>query len=243
MTGALYIGTSGFAYPEWKPAFYPEDVKQADMLTYYAGRFSSVEINYTFRRFPSAKTLTRWAEQGPDGFRFALKANQRITHTRRLRDADTDVSDFLQLARLLGDNLGPILFQCPPTLQFDRGLIESFLAYLPPIAPYAMEFRHESWVAARDLLAENGVAWCTAETDSALVDRSSIPSEPFTYLRLRKESYTTEDIAAWATGIRKVLDSGRDVYAYFKHEDGAAAPRWSQELARVVDAQASDPNV
>src|SRR5688500_5902183 len=99
--GTLFVGTSGFAYPEWKGAFYPEDLKQADMLTYYAGRFPSVEINYTFRRFPAAKTLTRWAELGPEGFRFALKANQRITHTRRLRGADTDVSDFLQLARLL----------------------------------------------------------------------------------------------------------------------------------------------
>lgn len=232
--GALYVGTSGFAYPEWKPAFYPEDVKAADMLTYYAARFPSVEINYTFRRFPSAKTLTRWAEQGPDGFRFALKANQRITHTRRLRDADTDVSDFLQLARLLGDNLGPILFQCPPTLRFDRGLLESFLAYLPPLAPYAMEFRHESWAAARDLLAENGVAWCTAETDGVAVERASIPSEPFSYLRLRREDYTEEDLRAWADGIGKVLAEGRDVYAYFKHEDGAAAPGYAARLKSLV---------
>ena len=229
--GTLFVGTSGFAYPEWKPAFYPEDVKAADMLTYYAARFPSVEINYTFRRFPSAKTLTKWAEQGPEGFRFALKANQRITHTRRLRDADTDVSDFLQLARLLGDHLGPILFQCPPTLRFDRGLLESFLGYLPPLAPYAMEFRHESWGAARDLLAENGVAWCVAETDAASADRASIPAEPFAYLRLRREDYTDEDLRQWADGIGKVLGSGRDVYAYFKHEDGAAAPRYAEALA------------
>ena len=232
--GTLFVGTSGFAYPEWKPAFYPEDVKPADMLTYYAGRFPSVEINYTFRRFPSAKTLTRWAEQGPDGFRFALKANQRITHTRRLRDADTDVSDFLQLARLLGDNLGPILFQCPPTLQFDRGLLESFLAYLPPLAPYAMEFRHESWSAARDLLGEHGVAWCTAETDTTAVDRGAISSSPFAYLRLRREDYTEDDLREWADGIGKVLAEGRDVYAYFKHEDGAAAPRFADRLRTML---------
>ena len=234
MTGRLFVGTSGFAYPEWKPAFYPENLKQADMLTYYAGRFPSVEINYTFRRFPAAKTLTRWAELGPEGFRFALKANQRITHTRRLRGADTDVSDFLQLARLLGDHLGPILFQCPPTLQFDRGLIESFLAYLPPLAPYAFEFRHESWAEARDLLAENGVAWCTAETDIAEVDRSRIPSEPFAYLRLRRENYSDDDLRAWAEGIRPVLEAGREVYAYFKHEDGAAAPGFADRLRTLL---------
>ena len=233
---ALYVGTSGFAYPEWKPAFYPEDVKPADMLTYYAARFPSVEINYTFRRFPSAKTLARWAEQGPDGFRFALKANQRITHTRRLRDADTDVSDFLQLARLLGDHLGPILFQCPPTLQFDRGLLESFLAYLPPLASYAMEFRHESWSAARDLLAEHGVAWCTAETDTAAVDRGAISSSPFAYLRLRREDYTEDDLREWADGIGKVLAEERDVYAFFKHEDGAAAPRFADRLRDLLEA-------
>lgn len=231
----LFVGTSGFAYPEWKPAFYPEDLKQADMLAYYASRLHSVEINYSFRRFPAATTLTRWAEVAPEGFRFALKANRRITHTRRLRECDTDVSEFLQLCRLLGDHLGPILFQLPPTLQFDRGLLESFLGYLPPVAPYAMEFRHESWSAARDLLAEHGVAWCTAETGADEVGRASIPSEPFAYLRLRREDYSDEDIAAWAAGIRTVLDSGRDVYAYFKHEDGAAAPRWGQELARIVN--------
>jgi uncharacterized protein YecE (DUF72 family) len=237
--GRLFVGTSGFAYPEWKPAFYPEEVKQADMLPYYAERFPSVEINYTFRRFPSEKTLTRWAEQGPDGFRFALKANQRITHTRRLRDADGDVSDFLRLARLLGDHLGPILFQCPPTLQFDRGLIESFLGYLPPLAPYAMEFRHESWSAARDLLAENGVAWCTAETDAAELDRARVPSEPFAYLRLRREQYSEEDLRAWADGIRPVLEAGRDVYAYFKHEDGAAAPRFADRLRALLSTDRS----
>jgi uncharacterized protein YecE (DUF72 family) len=240
MTGKLYVGTSGFAYPEWKGVFYPEDLRAAEMLPFYASRLSSVEINYTFRRFPVEKTIKRWAGQAPEGFRLTLKANSRITHTKRLRDADADVAEFLERARLLGDHMGPILFQCPPTLQYDRGLIEAFLGYLPPLAPYAMEFRHESWVAARDLLAENGVAWCAAETDAAEMDRSSFPSEPFAYLRLRREDYPDEDIAAWANGIRSVLDLDRDVYAYFKHEDGAAAPRWALQLARIVTGQEND---
>jgi uncharacterized protein YecE (DUF72 family) len=234
VAGNLYVGTSGFAYKEWKGAFYPESLKDAEMLSFYATRLSSVEINYTFRRFPVEKTLKRWAEQAPDGFRLGLKAHGRITHTKRLRDADADVSEFLQRARLLGERLGPILFQCPPSLQFDRGLIESFLAYLPPIAPYAFEFRHESWAEARDLLAENRVAWCLAETDAAEADRSSIPSEPFAYLRLRREDYSDEDVSAWAAGIRTTLEAGRDVYAYFKHEEGAAAPRWAQHLQWLV---------
>ena len=234
VAGKLYVGTSGFAYKEWKGPFYPEDLKDAEMLSFYASRLSSVEINYTFRRFPAEKTLRRWAELAPAGFRFALKANQRITHFKRLRGADTDVSDFLQLSKLLGEHLGPILFQCPPSLQFDRGLIQSFLAYLPPIAPCAFEFRHESWLEARDLLAENGVAWCLAETDTAEVDRFSIPSEPFAYLRLRREDYSDEDVSAWAKGIGSVLEEGRDAFAYFKHEEGAAAPRWAERLAAAI---------
>src|SRR5437763_9048177 len=112
--GTLHLGTSGFAYPEWKGVFYPEDSKPRDMLPYYASRFRSVEINYTFRRQPSEKTLDTWREHTPEGFSFALKANQRITHTLRLRDADDSVSFFLDRVGRLGDRLGPILFQCPP---------------------------------------------------------------------------------------------------------------------------------
>ncbi|MGH2712213.1 MAG: DUF72 domain-containing protein [Actinomycetota bacterium] len=243
MTGKLFVGTSGFAYKEWKGHFYPEDLKDADMLSFYGSKLSSVEINYTFRRFPVEKTLRRWADLAPQGFRLALKAHGRITHTRRLKDCDTDVSEFLQLAKLLGEHLGPILFQCPPTLQYDRGLIESFLGYLPPVAPFAFEFRHESWDAARDLLAEHGVAWCTAETEAKAVDRSAIPSEPFAYLRLRLEDYSDEDIAEWAKGIASTLESGRDVYAYFKHEEGAAAPRFAQALQELLPRRAPGAEV
>ncbi len=234
MAGSLFVGTSGFAYPEWKGTFYPGDLKQADMLAFYASRLLSVEINYTFRRLPAETTLRRWAELAPDGFRFALKANQRITHFKRLRDAETDVSEFLQLSKLLGERQGPILFQCPPSLEFDRGLIEAFLAYLPPIAPYAFEFRHESWTAARDILAENGAAWCLAETDGSEIDRSSVPSEPFAYLRLRREDYSERDIGSWAEIVRPVLEAGRDAYVYFKHEEGAAAPRYAERLAALL---------
>jgi uncharacterized protein YecE (DUF72 family) len=236
VASTLYLGTSGFAYPEWTGPFYPESIDSDGMLPFYAGRFRSVEINYTFRRFPAEKTVRRWAERTPEGFRFALKANQRITHTRRLREVDRDVGDFLDRVRVMGERLGPILFQCPPTLEFDRGLIESFLGYLPPIAPYAMEFRHESWSEARDLLAEHGVAWCFAETDETPADAERIFSEPFAYLRLRREEYADEQLAGWATAIDGALAEGRDVYAYFKHEAGATAPRQAERLAALVSA-------
>lgn len=234
MTGKLFVGTSGFAYKEWKGHFYAKDLKDREMLPFYGSKLPSVEINYTFRRFPTETTCQRWYDLAPDGFRLALKAHGRITHTKRLRDAETDVSEFLGKVKLLGDHLGPILFQCPPTLQYDPELIESFLDHLPRVAPFAFEFRHESWNAAHDLLREHGVAWCTAETETQKADRLSIPAEPFAYLRLRLEDYTEEDIAEWAKGIAATLEDGKDVYAYFKHEEGAAAPRFAQQLQRLL---------
>jgi uncharacterized protein YecE (DUF72 family) len=238
MAGTLYLGTSGFAYGEWKGGFYPEDLKDADMLPFYAGRFPSVEINYTFRRSPAPKTLGRWAESTPDGFRFALKAHQRITHSRRLANADTEVSDFLDRARTLGERLGPILFQCPPSLRFDRPRLETFLAYLPPTFRYAMEFRHPSWDEARPLLDEQGVAWCFAETDDTPADASPVLSTPFAYLRLRKDEYTPEDLRAWSERIGRSLAEGGDVYAYFKHEGEAAAPRYAEALRALREGSA-----
>lgn len=231
MAGTLYVGTSGFAYKDWKGSFYPSDLKDADMLSHYARRLSSVEINYTFRRLPEESTLTRWREQTPDEFRLALKASQRITHWARLAGADEAVSTFLDRAKVLGERLGPILFQCPPTLRYDGGLIEAFLAYLPPTFRYAMEFRHPSWEEARHLLSEQGVAWCTAETDEN--EPGTFSPHPFGYLRLRKDEYDDAELGAWARRIRTALDDGRDVYCYIKHEGRDAAQR-ATRLAELV---------
>jgi uncharacterized protein YecE (DUF72 family) len=238
VAGTLYVGTSGFAYSEWRGSFYPDDLKDADMLPFYSGRLPSVEINYTFRRFPAPKTVETWRDRTPEGFRFALKANQRITHTRRLAGADADVSDFLDRARVMGERMGPILFQCPPSLRFDRARLESFLAYLPPTFRYAMEFRHPSWEEAQPLLAEQGVAWCWAETEETEPDVEPVLSSPFAYLRLRKEDYAEADVARWAGRIRDALSSGSDVYAYFKHEEGTAAPRYAERLVALAGVPA-----
>jgi uncharacterized protein YecE (DUF72 family) len=231
--GTLRVGTSGFAYKEWKGPFYPAGLPDRAMLGHYATRFPTVEINYTFRRQPSPTTLEGWREQTPEGFSFGLKAHQRITHTLRLADADEAVSRFLEAVRALGDRLGPILFQCPPNLPFDRRRIESFLAYLPPTFRYAMEFRHPSWEEAKPILAGQGVAWCAAETDEASV--AEFPTEPFVYLRLRKTEYQDEELASWAKRIRPIVGSGTDVYAYLKHEDKGAGPIWAERLRDLVD--------
>jgi len=214
---AFVLGTSGYAYDEWMGGvFYPEGLKKKDQLRYFASRFDSVEINYTFRRYPSEKTLDTWVEETPPGFLFTLKANQQITHWRRLADAAEPVERFMGLARRLGDRLGVVLFQCPPNLAFDRDVVSGFLDLLPEGCRYAMELRHPSWEDARDLLRERAVAWCTAETgdQSAAVDSF----DPFCYLRMRKEQYTEEELAALAARVRTGMESGHDVFCYFKHE-------------------------
>jgi len=239
MSGTLYLGTSGFAYPAWKHGvFYPEGLRDREMLAYYASRFPSVEINYTFRRFPTERTLATWREQTPEGFRFALKANQRITHVRRLADADEDVRDFLERSRVLGDRLGVVLYQCPPSLRYDRRLIEAFVGYLPPEPRTAIEFRHPSWREARELLLEHGIAWCVAETDERDPEPEDLSFEPFGFLRLRRSAYTDDELALWAERIRATLEAGRDVFCYFKHEDEGASPRMAERLARLVDGHA-----
>jgi uncharacterized protein YecE (DUF72 family) len=235
MAGTLYLGTSGFSYDAWKHGvFYPEGLKNREMLSYYASVFPSVEINYTFRRFPTEKSLATWRDQTPDHFRFTLKANQRITHFKRLRDADEDVRDFLEAARVLGDRLGTVLYQCPPSLTFDRELIEAFVGYLPPQPRAAMEFRHPSWLEARDLLLDQGVAWCVAETDENDPGPEDLSWEPFGFLRLRKTEYTDDELAGWAKRIRPVLGAGHDVYCYFKHEDDGASTRMAERLRNAI---------
>ena len=212
--------------------FYPVGLKAREMLPYFASRFGSVEVNYTFRRQPSERTLAAWRAATPPGFAFTLKAHHMITHRHRLADAEEPVRTFLDRAHLLGDRLGVILFQCPPTLRFDAELLDEFVKVLPEGGRYAMEFRHPSWDEARGFLADRGIAWCTAETN----ERRAGPDSwaPFGYLRLRKESYTDEELVHWAERIRRGLDEGHDVYCYFKHEEKGIGPVYAERLAQLL---------
>lgn len=241
MAGTLYLGTSGFAYEEWRHGvFYPEGVTASRMLSHYATVFGSVEINYSFRRFPSEATLRTWLAQTPETFRFTLKANQRITHGRRLRDVGADVADFLARARELGERLGPILFQLPPNLEYDGSLLEEFLGLIPSDVRAAIEFRHPSWRAAWDALASRGIARCVADTDDEPADNTELSWLPFGYLRLRRTDYSEPELALWASRLREALDGGADVYCYFKHEDSAAGPRMAEELRGLLVAERTD---
>jgi len=235
MAGTLYLGTSGFGYDEWRHGvFYPEGLPSSRMLSYYATLFRSVEINYTFRKFPSQKVLTSWLQQTPEGFRFTLKANQRITHVRRLREVAGDVRAFMTEAAVLGERLGPVLFQCPPTVEYDESLLAAFADGLPPGVAAVMEFRHASWRAAWTFLAERQIARCVADTDDAAAAEDDLVWQPFGYLRLRRADYSDSELAVWARRIQTALDHGSDVYCYFKHEDSAAGPRMARRLEQLV---------
>lgn len=233
----LFVGTSGFSYAEWKPEFYPADLKPAQFLGFYAQRFPSVEINNTFYRSPTEKLLTTWREQTPGDFVFTLKAPQRITHMQRLRDADESVSYFLNTARALEHRLGCILFQCPPTLKADVDLLERFFGGLPgePFR-FAMEFRHDSWNApeVHDLMRRCGVAWCTADSEEkpATLVRTA---GSHVYMRLRGLNYTDEDLHGWAKTTRAALDDGADAYVYFKHEDDPSGVRFGLRFRELVE--------
>jgi uncharacterized protein YecE (DUF72 family) len=237
MSGTLYVGTSGFSYTEWKPEFYPAELKSKDFLRYFASQFQSVEINATFYRAPTEKTLRTWSEQTPDDFRFSLKAPRRITHEQRLRETDETLEYFLRTTKALAGRLGMILFQCPPSLHYEATLLDAFLARLPggDEFRFAMEFRHASWEAdeVRTKLADNGVAWCVADTDER--DAPMIrTAERFTYLRLRKLTYDEMGLAAWAGRVREALEDGIDAYVYFKHEDDPSGVRFARRFRELI---------
>lgn len=235
MSGRLFVGTSGFAYKEWKGDFYPEGTKDKEMLAYYSTVLSSVEINYTFRRMPAETTCNGWREQAADGFLITLKASQRITHYKRLIEVGEDVDEFVRLARLLGDKLGTILFQLPPNFAYNRDVLRGFLATLSPVARYAMEFRHDSWKDSEvtEALSEAGVAVCAAETEDKTLEEIPVIA-PHAYLRLRKEEYSSEELSNWARRIAPLLEKGTDVFCYFKHEGGGVGPAYALALEREV---------
>lgn len=231
---AYWIGTSGYSYPEWKGSFYPETLPAARMLPYYAERFSTVEINTTFYRLPTARLVAGWAEQTPPRFRFTLKAPRRITHDARLRGVDELVRVFSEVAATLGVRLGVLLFQLPPSLRKDLPLLDAFLAILPPDRLVALEVRHASWLADEVFAAlrARNVALCIADSDR--LRTPAVATADFGYFRLRDEGYTPKDLERWAATISGLSARWRDTYVYFKHEEQGTAPTYAASLMRAL---------
>lgn len=228
----MFVGTSGYSYKQWKGNFYPEKLPDREMLSFYAKQFATVEINHSFYRMPTEAVLSNWAESVPAGFRFALKANQKITHIQRLKNCEGTLKRFLEVASVLndGDHLGPILAQVPPNFKFDQPLLEDFLALRPPAFQFAFEVRHASWYKEETyaVLRKHNTALCLAETDKETPPL--VITANFTYIRLRREDYTAKQLGEWRKRFDAWMEQGVDVYVYCKHEDEGKGPAY----ARIV---------
>lgn len=232
----ILVGTSGYNYPEWKGSFYPSDLPAAKMLRYYASKFPTVEINYTFYRMPTPKLIAGWRAQVPAGFRFTLKAPRRITHDRRLRASEVNESlqGFITAASELGPQLAALLFQLPPNLKKDLPLLTEFLALLPPKTTAAFEFRNASWLDddVFDALRRRNIALCFADSETR--DTPLVRTADYAYFRLRDEGYGDADIARWSETARALDEASSDVFVYFKHEDEGKGAAFGQQMMRLL---------
>jgi uncharacterized protein YecE (DUF72 family) len=225
----MLAGTSGYSFKEWLGSFYPDKLPANQMLHHYAERLPTVEINNTFYRMPAESMLARWHDEVPANFAFALKAPRRITHEKRLREAEGEVAEFLRRAGALGDKLGSVLFQLPPYLRKDITRLREFLAQLPAGTRSAFEFRHDSWQddEVYAALREHGAMLCVADTDEG--DTPFVVTAERAYVRLRRTHYDDADLQAWAERI-----AGQKLaftYVYFMHEDEALGTRFAQKLS------------
>ena len=229
----LYVGTSGYSYKEWKGSFYPEKIPAKEMLTYYATRLPAVEINNTFYRLPQKSMLENWKEQVPAGFKFSVKASQRITHFKRLKETEEETRYLLDTAAALGDRLGPVLFQLPPNMKKDLPRLESFLFCLPNETRATFEFRHPTWLDddVLELLSRKNHALCISDTDDLPVSHVDKTAD-WGYLRLRRVNYSEENLAEW---FKRVEDQNwNDAFVFFKHEDEGTGPRLAGQFLKLA---------
>jgi uncharacterized protein YecE (DUF72 family) len=236
----VQVGTSGYNYPEWRGTFYPEKFSTDKMLPYYAERFPTVEINYTFYRMPNEKLLAGWSAATPDAFTFTLKAPRRITHDSKLQHAEDTLQAFCRTARTLGPRLATLLFQLPPNFKKNHDVLKAFVDLLPEGTRAAFEFRHPSWFDADVLetLRSRNVALCIADSE-----KLSTPVEmtaDYAYFRLRDEGYQKADIDRWAETIRGLPGVG-EVFVYFKHEEQGLGPEFARRLITALGPELATP--
>jgi len=230
--GHAYVGTSGFAYAAWKPGFYPADTPASKFLPYYSSKLTSTEVNYTFRRLASAKTLETWSSQTPPEFRFAFKAHMRLTHVMRLKNAEEFLKRFLESLNPMGAKTGPILFQLPPNMKEDRDALAALLEALPSIRT-AWEFRNAGWFndGVYRILERHQATLCWAESET--IETPIVKTAPYSYMRFRKPPYEAERLKKIADQVGTVLRDG-DAYVYFKHEESPEGALDGMRLLREL---------
>jgi uncharacterized protein YecE (DUF72 family) len=233
----VHVGTSGYSYPEWRGSFYPERFPPARMLPYYAERFRTVELNNTFYRMPTPKTIVGWSQETPEGFVFALKVPQRITHFARLREIADPLRYFLDTVLGLEAKLGPLLLQLPPSFRKDTDRLAGCLALVPPSVRMAVEFRHASWLDEEvyALLRARNTALCVADTEESTTP--VVTTADFGYLRLRDRVYGPDELARWAATAAR--PEWRDAFVYFKHEESGTGPALARELVDLLESSRS----
>jgi uncharacterized protein YecE (DUF72 family) len=229
----FYVGTSGYSYKEWKGSFYPEKLAAKDMLPYYASKLHAVELNNTFYRMPKPEMVTSWKEQVPDNFRFSVKASQRITHFKRLKEADAETKYMLDTVSTLQDRLGVVLFQLPPNMKKDLERLDNFLKMLPPTIPATFEFRHPTWFddEVLALLRSHNRPLCVSDTDDLPASHVDATAD-WGYLRLRRVVYEENDLADW---VKRINDQKWNAaYVFFKHEDEGTGPKLAAKFMSLL---------
>ena len=235
---AIFAGTSGYSYKEWRGAFYPPEMHPDEWLSYYASRLPAVEINNTFYRMPRSHVVETWRDSVPDDFRFVIKASRRITHQKRLKDAEEPMGFLLSRAEILGARLGALLFQLPPNMAINVERLKQFQSLIPEDLPVAFEFRHASWddEAVHSALSERGHALVVTHDDSSTQDSllTLLPG-PLVYLRLRGSNYTPAALRRWR---EKVRNSDADsAFVFFKHEDAGGGARMAESFLKADAAR------
>jgi uncharacterized protein YecE (DUF72 family) len=230
----LYVGTSGYSYKEWKGSFYPEKLAAKDMLRYYAERLPAVELNNTFYRLPQRSMVESWRSQVPENFRFSVKASQRITHFKRLKETGDETKYMLETVSALEDRLGVVLFQLPPNMKKDLERLESFLEVLPAQLKATFEFRHPTWFddEVLDLLRHQNRALCVSDTDDLPANQIDKTAD-FGYLRLRRVNYAESDLTQWVKRIQ--MQNWVTTFVFFKHEDEGTGPKLAAEFLRLME--------
>jgi uncharacterized protein YecE (DUF72 family) len=229
----FFVGTSGYSYKEWKKKFYPEGLRQNEMLSYYARHFSTVEINSTFYRMPEASVFHAWAEQVPDDFRFVFKAPQTITHRRRLKDARRETKSFLRAVAALKRPRAPLFFQLPPNFKKDLPRLEAFLDLFGSETLAAFEFRHASWFDddVFRALRRKSIALCIADMDNSPLP-AVISTARWGYVRLRRKHYIRQRLREWAEKFKS--QNWTEAYVFFKHEETGTGPRFATRFLEVA---------
>jgi uncharacterized protein YecE (DUF72 family) len=238
--GKIRVGCSGWNYRHWRSLFYPDKMAMKNWFEFYAEHFDTVEINNSFYRLPTADTFAKWRDQAPEGFCYAVKANRYITQAKKLKDCEDPLARMIDPMRHLGQALGPVLFQLPPSMKINLERLESFLKLLPRDLSHVVEFREKSWLTQETLamLDAYGVAFCIHDMPGSATPRWV--TGKVAYVRFHGAEgkywgrYSDEGLFDWSGWMAQQAKAGRNVWAYFNNDIHAHAIHDAQTLKAMA---------